>query len=130
MTRMEIVALYVALNILILIWLTFRVIAVRRKDLVSLGDNENTRLRRRIRAHGNFIEYAPLALIGLFALAQFEVSHIGLHIIGLLFVIGRILHPFGLEGKNAVGKGRLIGMLMTLLALIGTALYLLFLIFS
>lgn len=130
MTLFEIVAFYVALNSLLLIILSFRVGQVRIKEKVSLGDGGHSQLQARVRAQGNYIEYAPMALIGLFVIASLNAAPIALHIFGAGFLIARLLHASGMESKNALGKGRPIGMIMTVLTLLGQAGYILFLIFT
>lgn len=127
MTLFQIVALYVALNMLLNPILMYRVGQVRIKEKINLGDGDNPLMLSRIRAHGNFIENAPLALIGLFAMAMMGAHPIALHIFGAVFFIGRILHAMGMAGTFS--QGRFLGTLSTLLTYVGTALYLLFLIF-
>jgi len=130
MTLFEIVALYVALNLVLLATLTLRVGLVRIKKKINLGDGGDNRMQQRIRAHGNYTESAPFALIGLFVLASLSAMPIMLHIFGIMYLVGRILHAAGMDVKNAAGKGRVYGMLMTLLTLLGQAVYILFLIFT
>ena len=130
MTLFQIVAFYVALHLILKPILMFRVGQVRIKEKVSIGDGDNPALFARIRAHGNYVEKAPFALIGLFALAMMSAHPIALHIFGAVFFIGRILHAHGMAQKGSNGKGRLIGMIMTLFTFFGTATYLLYLIFT
>lgn len=130
MTLFQIVALYVALHLILKPILMFRVGQVRMKEKISLGDGDNPALFARIRAHGNYVETAPFALIGLFALAMMSAHPIALHLFGSVFLLGRIFHAHGMAQKGSNGKGRLIGMMMTLFTFIGTALYLLYLIFT
>ncbi len=130
MTLFQIVALYVALHLILAPILMFRVGQIRIKEKVSLGDGDNPALFARIRAHGNYVETAPFALIGLFALAMMSAHPIALHLFGAVFFIGRILHAHGMAQKGSNGKGRLIGMMMTLFTFFGTAAYLLYLIFT
>lgn len=130
MTTFQIVALYVALHLILTPILMFRVGQVRIKEKISLGDGDNPALFARIRAHGNYVETAPFALIGLFAMAMMGAHAIALHIFGAIFLLGRVLHAHGMDQKGSNGKGRLIGMMMTLFTFFGTALYLLYLIFT
>ena len=130
MTLFEIVGLYVALNLFLLATLTLRVGMVRMREKINLGDGGNAKMNQRIRAHGNYTESAPFALIGLFILAALSVAPFVLHIFGLMFLIGRILHAAGMDAKNAAGKGRVIGMILTLLTLLGEAISILYLIFT
>ena len=74
MTTLQIVAFYVALSLLLNPVLMFRIGLVRQKSKISLGDGGDDELLTRIRTHGNFTEVAPLALIGLFAIAMLSGS--------------------------------------------------------
>lgn len=130
MTAVQIVALYVALHLILLPILMYRVGQIRIKEKISLGDGDSPALLARIRAHGNFIETAPFALIGLFALAMLNAHPIALHLFGAGFFIGRVAHAHGMSQKGANGTGRTIGIVLSLLTFFGTALYLLFLIFT
>ena len=56
--------------------LTFRVIGKRRVARISLGDGGDRGLLRRQRAHANFAEYVPLALI-LMICAEMQQAHSG-----------------------------------------------------
>ena len=82
---MRTAALYVGLFGILLIVLSLRVSFVRRDARVALGDGDNELLRRRIRAHSNFVEFVPIALL-LLMLAE----HTGL---GSL-----LIHLFGIRG--------------------------------
>ncbi|WP_371396007.1 MAPEG family protein [Fretibacter rubidus] len=134
MTLFQIVALYVALNLLIAPFLMFRVGGQRIAKKVNLGDGGDPILFARIRAHGNFTENAPLLLIGLLALAMvsnvhsFAIVPIVLHGFGLAITLGRIAHAFGMSEKGKSGKGRFIGTILTMLSYVGMAGTILFLI--
>lgn len=128
MTLFQIVAFYIALNLILAPVLMFRVGQIRLGKKINLGDGGDALMLSRIRAHGNFTENAPLALLGLIALAMLSAHPIALHIFGATFFIGRILHAMGMAGS--FGQGRLVGTLLTLLTFFGQAAYLLFLIFT
>ncbi len=130
MTTFQIISLYAALNLILACILMLHVSNKRISQKVSVGDGGDAGLLARIRAHGNYIESAPLALIGLFALAMMNAHVMALHIFGAGFLIGRVCHMHGMDQENANGKGRIIGSILTLLTLLGTALYLLFLVFT
>ena len=127
MTLFQIVALYIALNLLLTPVLMFRVGQVRVGKNIMLGDGGDKLMLSRMRAHANFTENAPLALIGLIGLAMLSAHPIILHVFGTAFFIGRILHAMGMSG--AFKLGRLIGTLLTLLTHFGQAGCLLFYIF-
>ncbi|MCS6759577.1 MAG: MAPEG family protein [Candidatus Devosia euplotis] len=56
---------------------------------------------QKIRQHGNFIEWVPLTLV-LMILAEAQgIDALWLHAAGVLLLIGRLAHPFGLKIDNA-----------------------------
>ena len=128
MTLFQIVALYIALNLILAPLLMYRVGQVRIGKKINLGDGGDDLMLSRIRAHGNFTENAPLALIGLIGFAMLSAPPLVLHIFGAAFFIGRILHAMGMAGS--FGQGRLVGTLLTLLTFFGQAGYILFLVFT
>lgn len=126
MTLFEIVALYAALNILLLVYLSVRVIGVRKKKEIGLGDGGNDELLQRIRVQGNFTEYAPIALLGLLLMASLGATPVWLHGLGIAMTLGRTLHAFGLSKSSGATNPRVFGMLLTFCVLIVEAGYLLF----
>lgn len=128
MTLFEIVALYVALNLLLAPFLMFRVGQQRIAKKVNLGDGDDPALFARIRTHGNFTENAPLLLIGLFALAALSALPLVLHLFGAAFTLGRLLHAYGMSEAGKGGKGRFVGTILTLLSYAGMAITLIVLI--
>jgi len=62
---LSIIPIYLAIAILIYSILAFTVIGNRRSQKVSIRDVGHSELARRIRSHGNFAEYVPLAIIAL-----------------------------------------------------------------
>jgi len=105
------------------VWLGVRVVRDRFSNKVSLGDGDMPLIRARMRAHANFNEYVPIALI-LMALVEMNVGGSRwLWGIGALLVVARVLHPFGLE-RPAPNPYRMLGAVLTfasLLLLIGWA---------
>tara|TARA_R110000850_G_scaffold52990_7_gene127461 strand:+ start:7800 stop:8105 length:306 start_codon:yes stop_codon:yes gene_type:complete len=101
---------------------------VRRAAQISLGEGENPQLQRAIRAHGNFMEYVPFAIILLF-LAEYQglASHY-CYALGAMLLIGRVFHNFGIVEKNL--KYRQIGVIATFLTMLISALVILLTRFS
>ncbi|RYD55159.1 MAG: MAPEG family protein [Sphingomonadales bacterium] len=101
-------------------WLGLRVGQVRASEKISVGDGGNLRLIARMRAQLNFAEYTPIVLIllGLVELARGESLY--LWGVALIYVVGRVLHAFGMDGFTA---GRAIGTATTMLTMIGLAVY-------
>ncbi|WP_298304019.1 MAPEG family protein [uncultured Erythrobacter sp.] len=102
------------------IWLMLRIGAVRQAEKISVGDEDNENLIRRMRAQANFVENAPFVLI---LVAAIELSGRGepwLAWVAGLFIIGRIAHGFGMDG-GSLQVGRMIGTLVSMLTLLGLA---------
>lgn len=102
-------------------------ISMLRKSLgnVVFGDGDNAVLRRRTRAFGNFVEYAPMCLLML-ALAEVAAAPTTLlWTVGSLLVAGRVLHAGGmLYADSPMPRG--FAMVMTYLAFLVPAVWLLF----
>lgn len=128
MALIEIATLFTAINILILFVLTYLVIRQRRSQAISMGHNDNENMQRAIRVHGNFTEYAPLAMIGLYGMAACGASAYWMYGIGGAFTLGRIMHAFGYSKVTGLSFGRFYGMAITATSLLVMAVYLLFLV--
>ena len=114
----DITGLYAGALAGLFILLSARVIMFRRANKVSLGDGGDEVLLARVRAQGNFAEYAPFGLL-LILIAELQgTSPFWLHLCGGLLLVGRIMHgvnfSFGLR-KMILRVG---GMVLTLTSLI------------
>ena len=118
--------LYVLPVALIYLALWFRVSALRAATGVSFGDGGNPALLHRIRQHGNCAEWSAFVLILMILAEGAGVSATWLHASGVLLVVGRIVHPFGLSATNAGHPLRYVGnstnLLAALIAMVGIAL--------
>ena len=102
---------------LIFLVLWFRISGVRAATKISYGDGGNTELLRRVRQHGNFVEWTTFVLILMILAEGMGAPALYLHISGALLLIGRIVHPFGLGAiDNAAMPARYIGNSTNLLA--------------
>mgnify|MGYP003605015167 CR=1 FL=1 len=102
------------------VWIMIRVSALRVSGKVIHGDGGNAALMKRMRAHANFVENVPLALI---LIAAIEISAKGglwLSVWGGVFMLARIAHAFGMDGTSA-NKLRMIGTIITMLTQLGLA---------
>jgi len=98
------------------LWLALRTGAVRTKTKVSIGDGGNEALICRMRAHANFVEYAPFIII-LIGLLEFTTgTSLWLWVASALFLLARVAHPLGMDGLPAA---RMIGTLVTFALLLG-----------
>lgn len=125
MTPMQAAALWIGLNMIFLIFISARVGQARIATKTNLGDGGgNEIMLKAIRTQGNYIEYAPAALLGLFALASLNLGALFIHLLGALFLLARIFHLLGL-GLGVWPQGRFFGTALTMLSLLATALLLL-----
>jgi uncharacterized membrane protein YecN with MAPEG domain len=123
--NLEITALYAALLGLLFILLSANVSRYRFSGHVSLGDGNNPKLAQAVRAHGNFAEYVPLALI-LIGLMEVAGAKPGiLHAFGVALVVGRLLHAWGITQPNSAHGSRKIGISLTWLVIFGASIFLL-----
>ncbi len=114
---LAITPIYAALTALIFLALSWRVIRYRRTNLISLGDNGDKNLLKRMRAQANCAEYAPLALLLLLLTELSGAPALAVHIMGAALVIGRAAHAFGFSSTPQRMILRQIGMLLTLLVI-------------
>ena len=104
------------------IWIATRVGRVRMAQRVSIGDGGHEPLAARMRAHSNFVEYTPFFLILLALIEMAHGSKLWLWGVAIAFILARIAHVFGMDGKPG-NRLRTIGILSTALILIGLAAY-------
>ncbi|GJD43762.1 Inner membrane protein YecN [Methylobacterium cerastii] len=118
-------ALFAGLLGLLFIGLSAWVMGGRVRGNVLLGDGGKDTLQRRIRSHGNFSEYVPMAL-GLVALLEAGGTRHWI-VVPLLTIllVARLLHPVGmLAPENSPrqftcrGGGIIATLLVTLVAAI------------
>lgn len=98
------------------LWLAIRVGQVRTKEKVLIGDGGNENVIRRMRAHANFVEFTPFILILVGAIEMSLGTSTWLWAVALIFLGGRILHAFGMDGFM---PGRMIGTIITMVSLLG-----------
>ena len=112
-------AIYAIISAFLLVWLTLQVIKQRRSHKIALGDGDIPELKGAIGAHENAVECIPIFLILLFTL-EYNGGHLLLvHMLGLAFTAGRLLHARGLLIANL--KQRATGMHLTLWPLLALA---------
>lgn len=110
-------ALYASILALLLIWLAFQVIKQRRSNKIAYADGGVEALQIARSAQSNASEYIPITLI-LMALVEYNGASVWLiHLAGVAFVIGRIIHARGILGEDL--KGRVTGMKFTFFTMIG-----------
>ncbi len=116
---LSVAPLYAALLGFLLVYLSVRVIRLRRRLKVAIGVGDEPEIERAARVQANFSEYVPMALI-LLLLAEFQGgSPLVLHAIGLALVIGRVAHAIGVSRAAEDYRWRTLGMTLTFFAIIG-----------
>jgi uncharacterized membrane protein YecN with MAPEG domain len=100
------------------VWLSLRVSSLRRPLKIGFGDGGNEVLLRRMRAHANFAENVPIFLIVLAAIELAIGGNLILWTAGILFILARIAHAFGMDrsGANPLRVG---GIAISWLVLLG-----------
>lgn len=117
----KVTALYALPLCVLYVVLSYRVIGIRKRLRVGLGDGGDSSLNRAIRVHGNFSEYVPLALI-VIALVEINGAWPWLvHILGLLLLAGRCAHAWGVSQPVENFRFRVFGMLSTFAVMVGGA---------
>ncbi len=118
---LSITPIYLAMAIFIYSVLAFAVIRNRRSQKVSIGDGGFSDLAHKIRSHGNFAEYVPLAIIALAAAEVTGASPQSLHLFGAALILGRCLHAFYFLVSPSILKIRVAGMMLTFFAMWGAS---------
>jgi uncharacterized membrane protein YecN with MAPEG domain len=114
---MFVTPLYAGLLVLWFVVLSVRVVNLRRRGIL-FGDNGDVAVIRIGRAHANFAEYVPLALLlmGLLELAHFSIYI--LHALGLALLIARLIHGLALSFGWQMRFGRVAGSALTFIVLL------------
>lgn len=119
---------YMAVLVLLYLFLAFNIIRLRWRYKVALKDGGKEDLTRAIRAHGNFAEYAPLTML-LIALCEINAADLWLiHTLGITFILARIVHALSLY--KSILKARTVGMTLTFFTLFMSAAVLVYSVFA
>jgi uncharacterized membrane protein YecN with MAPEG domain len=122
---MPITAFYAGLLSLVFLGLTLQVARARGRSKVNLGTGQDRMLERAVRAHANFSEFVPLALV-LLALAEgLGLAGWVLHLLGPVLVLARIAHAIGISREPDITALRGLGAGLTLLVVLVAGLALL-----
>lgn len=119
-----ITGLYAGLCGLLLVALYVRVSQRRLATKIGMGDGGDAVLEQRIRAHGNFIESVPIALILLYLLEKSGADSTYVHAFGVVLVLARIGHAQGISATSGRSAGRFYGSIGTVLVIAGLSIWL------
>lgn len=128
MSALEVASVYIVINILMLVWLAIRVVARRFRGKISIGDGGSEDLAVAIRVHGNASENIPIMMVGLIAMAFLQAPIWSLHVLGIVFTGGRLMHAIGMSRGPIIF--RQLGMVSTWTAMGILSLALLYLVFT
>ena len=89
-------------GLLILLVVLSSMVTARRAVLGGLqfGDGDDDVLRRRIRAHANLVEIAPMVILGIGLLEYAGVPQAIVAVAALVFLFGRVLHALRMYLSN------------------------------
>jgi uncharacterized membrane protein YecN with MAPEG domain len=123
MTMLPVTSFFVALAAVALAALGFFVASSRFRRRVSFGDKGDNVMVRRIRTHGNFAEYVPLALLALALIEYQSAPKWQVWALGGALALSRALHAGGILA--GILSLRSSGIILTFLMLIACAVVLL-----
>ena len=119
-------ALWAGLTLILMLVLSGIVVRARRRHQIAFGDGGVEDMALALRAFGNASEYAPAGLAALAILAVVGAPALLVHAVGATLLAGRVIHAAGLLVMDGTpSMGRVIGMLLTWIALLVAAVSLL-----
>lgn len=113
--------LYLVVLIFIFIGLTLAVVRHRRGKQIGIGDGGDRAMARWVRVHGNFVESATFGIPAMFGVVLAGAGSWAVHLVALLFIIGRLAHAQGLSSSAGSSIGRAAGMALTWTSLLAAA---------
>lgn len=116
MSTLAATAIYAGLNALILVWLSFEIIARRRARTISIGDGGDAKLAKLMRGHANAVETIPIALLLMMLAEMMGAPGAALHTAGIALTAGRMMHALHFTGR-AHFRLRQLGMLLSILVI-------------
>jgi uncharacterized membrane protein YecN with MAPEG domain len=96
MNPMAITTLVAGIFAILMVLLSLQVSLRRKETNTVFGDAGDNALKRRIRAHGNFIEYAPLAVIVVGLVEYHGATSWLVSALACGFIFSRLVHALGM----------------------------------
>jgi uncharacterized membrane protein YecN with MAPEG domain len=121
MTTPLVTTLYAAILGLLASILTVNVIRNRVALKIDTGDGGNAKMGMAIRAHANFAQHAPLALLLIGLAEALGTGKTVIHALGAALVLARLLSAWGLLSAEGQSFGRQSGAGLTVLVLVAAA---------
>lgn len=118
-------ALWSGLLIILMLLLSVLVTRQRRAHDIAHGHGDEPRLTAAVRAFGNAAEYVPAGIGGLMLLALAGAMPLVVHLAGVSLFAGRVIHAIGLSRSAGTSLFRSVGMIVTWVSYLFTAVALL-----
>lgn len=122
---MLITPLYAAVFGLFFVFLSARVIWIRRHYKVAFGVGEHKKLERAVRVHGNFSEYVPLTFLLIYFVEIENTNAMWIHALSITFLVARCSHAFGVSRIKEDLRFRVCGLFLTGVVICASALMIL-----
>lgn len=116
-----ITSFYLGCLSLLYLGLSLNVVRNRWKFRQSLGSGSEAQMEKAIRMHGNFSEYVPLIMLMMALLEYNKGSETLLHAFGIILLVGRLIHAYGIAIKKVPNPYRVVGTVMTFTCMIGAS---------
>ena len=114
--------IYAAVIALAFVFLSVRTLRLRHRYSVAIGSGEQPLLARAARAHANYAEYVPFALLLIYFLELSIGPGLRIHALCALLVVGRLVHAFGISQVEENFRYRVVGMVLTFTVIISASL--------
>lgn len=121
MSLPHITPVYAGLLGIMLVALSWRIMRMRARLEVMVGDGGERDLNVAVRMQGNFIEYVPMALMLLYFNEALGWNAWIIHGLAILLIAARVAHVHGMSQENAMGVGRRLGARMTFVIIIAAS---------
>jgi uncharacterized membrane protein YecN with MAPEG domain len=121
MSPVQAAALQIGLLIVLMLGLKLYVGNRRAKHRVPSGEVTHPEFGRATRVQLNAVEDVPVLMVGIGALATLGMPAWYIHMTGLVLLVSRIVHAFGLASSSGMSAGRIVGTVGTLLVYLAVA---------
>src|ERR1700747_65508 len=119
-------AIYTAILGLLAALLTVNVIVNRVRAKVDIADGGVAGLAQAIRAHANFAEHTPLALLLIGFVEGFGYRAAVINGVGVVLLVARLVSAWGLNSRRGQSFGRQSGAGLTILVTVISAVLILY----
>ncbi len=106
-------SLYAALLGLLILFLAYRIVRIRKTRKIGLGTGGDKELEHAMRVHSNAVEYIPIALLLIGLLEINDTPRWAIHALGGSLLLARVWHLQGFGSSAGVSTGRFVGTALT-----------------